>query len=88
MDDYASIRKQISELSTNVRALREDLSALFEALLGPPPKRNPKKTLPEEIRLALMRKSAAHARAQKRIGQGRGAVRTKATKRRLERDSQ
>jgi hypothetical protein len=72
---------------TQLDRIEQKLDAIIEAFAGPAPKGNPKKRLPELIRLGFQRQQAAFARAQKRVGKGRGAVRSTSIKRRLEKEA-
>ena len=72
---------------TQLERIEEKLDAIIEAFAGPAPKGNPKQRLSSQIRLGFQRQQAAFARAQKRVGRGRGAVGSAAIKRKLARDA-
>jgi len=63
------------------------LDAIIEAFTTQRPSKNPKGKLSEEIRLGFQRHQAAWARAQKRVGRGRGAVRSPVTRRKLKKEA-
>jgi hypothetical protein len=81
----ADLEQRLRTIERKIDVLREEVGALIEALAGPPSKANPKQRLPERLRRGMNRRAAAWARAQKKVGQGKGAVRTKKTQRALER---
>lgn len=60
------------------------LDAIIEAFTGPPPARNPKQALSRQIRIGFQRQQAAFARAQKKVGKGRGSVSSHTIKRKLQ----
>jgi hypothetical protein len=81
----AKLERRLSSIEESLDTLTEKVDVLIDTLAGPPTKRNPKERLSEQIRRGMNRRAAAWARAQKKVGQGRGAVNTKKTKRQLER---
>jgi hypothetical protein len=75
----------LRHIEKRIAAIERDLSDLIEALVGPAVRANPKGRLPQEIRSGIFRRQAAWARAQKRVGKGRGYVGTSKIKRKLQR---
>jgi hypothetical protein len=81
------LEKRLGAIERKLDVLSEEVGALIEALAGPPTKGNPKQRLSERLRRGMNRRAAAWARAQKKVGQGKGAVRRKKTQIKLERDA-